>query len=143
MNVVDANVLIYAVNEDAPNHSTARDWLDRALGGHEPVGFAWSALLAFLRLTTHPGFFGRPLTVDEATAVIEGWLARPAALVVGPSPRHLSILRGLLAGRGAGGNAVGDAHLAALALEHGATVVSFDADFDRFAGLRWRQPGPL
>ena len=143
MNVVDANVLIYAVNEDAPNHAAARDWLDEALSGNEPIGFAWPALLAFLRLTTRPALFARPLTVLEATSVIEGWLARPAAVVLEPSPRHLPILRGLLIDRGAGGNAVGDAHLAALAMEHGATVVSFDADFDRFAGVRRRRPGQL
>lgn len=141
MRLVDANVLTYAVNEDAPLHARSRGWLDEALRGTEPIGFAWTVLLAFLRLTTRPGLFPRPLTTDEATGVIEAWLGRPMAVVVEPSPRHLPLLRGLLAGTGTAANLVGDAHLAALALEHGAVICSFDADFSRFEGVRWRRPG--
>ena len=141
MKIVDANVLIYAVNEDSPNHAQARSWLDDALQGAEPVGFAWSVLLAFLRLTTRSGLFPRPLGLDDAARVIEGWLSQPMAVVVEPTRRHLALLRGLLAGTGTAANLVGDAHLAALALEHGATICSFDADFDRFPGVRWRRPG--
>jgi toxin-antitoxin system PIN domain toxin len=140
--VVDANVLLYAVNEDAPQHRTARDWLDGALDGGEPVGFAWVALLAFLRLATNSSLFPRPLTAEEAAEVVELWLRRPAALVLHPGERHLSLLRGLLAHSGSAANLVNDAHLAALALEHGAEIVSFDRDFGRFAGLRWRLPAP-
>lgn len=140
MVIVDANVLIYAVNEDAPHHRVARTWLDAALAGAEPVGFPWTVLLAFLRLTTRPGLFPRPLTVEEATGVVESWLGRPATLTVEPTSRHLSILRGLLGGLGTGANLVGDAHLAALALEHGAEIVSYDADFGRFEGVRSRRP---
>lgn len=141
MTIVDANVLIYAVNEDAPHHRAARKWLDDALAGAEPVGFAWTVLLAFLRLTTRPGLFARPLTVEEAVGVVESWLGRPGAVTVEPSARHLSILRGLLGGLGTGANLVGDAHLAALALEHGAEIVSYDTDFGRFDGVRSRRPG--
>lgn len=140
MMIVDANVLIYAVNEDAPHHRVARKWLDDALAGTEPVGLSWTVLLAFLRLTTRPGLFPRPLTVEEAAGVVESWLERSAAVTVEPTPRHLSILRGLLGGLGTGANLVGDAHLAALALEHGAEIVSYDADFGRFEGVRSRRP---
>jgi toxin-antitoxin system PIN domain toxin len=138
--LVDANVLLYAINEDAPQHEVARGWLDGALGGREAVAFAWVVLLAFLRLSTRPGLFSRPLTVDEASAVAEGWLDRPAALTVSPTARHLGLLHGLLAGVGSAGNLVNDAHLAALAVEHGGEIVSFDGDFARFPGVRWRSP---
>jgi toxin-antitoxin system PIN domain toxin len=139
--IVDANVLLYAVNTAAPRHAQARAWLDGALAGREPVGFAWTVLLAFLRLTTHPAVFPRPLAVGEATEIVRAWLAQPAAIVVDPTPRHADLLAGLLAEAGTAANLVGDAHLAALALEHDAVVVSFDADFGRFAGLRRETPG--
>lgn len=140
MQVVDANVLIYAVNEDAPHHPVARGWLDTALGGQEPVGFAWVVLLAFLRLTTRRSVFPSPLTLPQAMGVLEAWLAQPAAILLQPTPRHLSLLHGLLAPLGTAGNHVNDAHLATLAIEHGAQVVSFDVDFSRFAGLRLHPP---
>lgn len=140
MKVVDANVLLYAVNEDAPHHRVARDWLDRALSGGEAVGLAWVSLLAFLRLSTRSGLFPRPLTVEEATGVVDLWLRQPAAIVVHPTARHLGVLSGLLGRHGMAANLVNDAHLAALAAEHGADVVSFDRDFDRFDGLRWHAP---
>jgi toxin-antitoxin system PIN domain toxin len=139
--IVDANVLLYAVNTAAPRHAEARAWLDAALAGREPVGFAWTVLLAFLRLTTHPAVFPRPLAVGEATEIVRAWLAQPAAIVVEPTPRHADVLAGLLAETGTGANLVGDAHLAVLALEHDAVLVSFDADFGRFAGLRRETPG--
>lgn len=140
MQLVDANVLLYAVNADVPQHEPARGWLDGALGGAEPVGFAWVVLLAFLRLATHSGVFPRPLTLEDAADVVELWLEQPAAVAVHPTARHLGLLRGLLAESGAAANLVNDAHLAALALEHGAEIVSFDRDFGRFAGVRLRVP---
>ncbi|MGH3048597.1 MAG: type II toxin-antitoxin system VapC family toxin [Gaiellaceae bacterium] len=140
MQLVDANVLLYAVDPDLPQHEAARGWLGEALAALEPVGFAWVVLLAFLRLSTHAGVFPRPLQVDEATGVVERWLSQPPALVVQPTGRHLALLRGLLAGSGSAANLVNDAHLAALALEHDAEIVSFDRDFARFEGVRWRSP---
>jgi toxin-antitoxin system PIN domain toxin len=141
MRVVDANVLLYAVNTSSSQHERSRNWLDGALGGPEPVGFAWTVLLAFLRLATHPAVFARPLTTAEAVGVIRDWLTRPAALVLEPTPRHIDLLAGLLRESGVAGNLVSDAHLAALAIEHDAIVVSFDADFGRFAGVRRVAPG--
>jgi uncharacterized protein len=140
--LVDANVLIYAVNADAPKHALAKTWLDGALTRGESVAFAWVVLLAFLRLCTNPALFRRPLSTDEASDVVAGWLARPSALVVHPTDHHLDLIRGSLASLGTAANLVSDAHLAALALEHGAEVISFDTDFARFPGLRWRAPDP-
>lgn len=141
MRLLDANVLLYAVNEAAPLHDRARGWLDDALRGPEPVAFAWTALLAFLRLATHPTVFARPLTPDQATDVVRAWLAQPAAVVLEPTERHAHILAGLLAEAGTAGNLVGDAHLAALAIEHRAAIATFDADFGRFTGIRLERPG--
>jgi toxin-antitoxin system PIN domain toxin len=105
------------------------------------VGFAWTVILAFLRLSTHPAVFPNPLTPSEAAEVVERWLEAPVAVTVDPTRRHLSLVRGLLEQAGSAGNLVGDAHLAALGLEHGASVVSFDRDFARFAGVRLVRPG--
>jgi uncharacterized protein len=138
--LVDANLLLYAVNEDAPLHGAAVTWLDPALAGREAVGFGWAVVLAFVRLSTHPGLFPNPLTPEQAFDVVESWLAQPASIVVDPTARHLGVLRGLLTQLGTAANLVSDAHLAALAVEHGAEIVSFDADFARFPGVRWRRP---
>ena len=142
MLLVDANVLIHAVNADSPNHRESRQWLDAALQGGEPVGFAWVALLAFFRVATNPAVLSDPLTVDEATDQVRAWVGAPGAIVVEPSPRHADILAGLLSGTGTAGNLVNDAHLAALATEHAGQIVTFDRDFGRFPGVRSRRPTP-
>ena len=141
MRLVDANVLLYAVNEDAPHHETAREWLDRALSGSEAVAFTWVVLLAFLRLSTRADLFHRPLEFDEAGEVVAHWLAAPPALVAHPTERHLALLLGLVQSSGSAGNLINDAHLAALALEYDAVVVSYDRDFGRFDGVRHELPG--
>lgn len=141
MRLVDANVLIYVVNESSVHHEPSRTWLDEALGGREPVGFAWTVLLAFLRLSTHPSVFARPLNPEEATGIVRAWLAQPAAVVVEPTGRHPDVLAGLLIEAGTAGNLVNDAHLAALSIEHAATITTYDAEFARFPGVRWARPG--
>lgn len=140
MVLVDANVLLHAVNAQAREHGASRRWLVQSLEGGEVVGFAWMVLLAFLRLATHPAVFPRPVTGQQAGSTIESWLGFPQAVVVEPTRRHLPLLNGLLAQTGTAGNLVSDAHLAALALEHDATVISFDRDFGRFEGVRCRLP---
>jgi uncharacterized protein len=139
--VVDANVLLYAVNRDSAHHRAAHAWLDGALAEGEGVGFAWTVLLAFLRLSTSRAIFAEPLSDADAVQCVEGWLAQPAAVVVSPTPRHLGILAGLLRDAGTAANLVNDAHLAALAVEHGASIASFDRDFRRFEGVRLLVPG--
>lgn len=141
MVVVDANVLLYAVDEASPHHEQSLSWLDDALSGTEGVGLAWIALLAFIRIATSALIFQTPLDTDSATEQLETWLGAPAAVVVQPTPRHATILRGLLRDTGTAGNLTTDAHLAALAIEHRADIVSYDRDFARFPGVRHRLPG--
>lgn len=143
MKIVDANVLLYAVNSASEHHGTSRRWLDGALSGGDTVGLAWVPLLAFMRLTTKVGLFPSPLSVGEATQRIAEWLAAPGAVAVGPTARHADILSGLLNPVGTGGNLVNDGHLAALAVEHRAAIVSYDSDFGRFGGVRWYTPDEL
>jgi toxin-antitoxin system PIN domain toxin len=142
MKLVDANVLLYAVNEDADLHETSRRWLDRALSGRDTVAFAWIALLAFVRLATKEGLFPSPLTLDEAMDRVDAWLAAAPAVVLEPTVEHPRLVRDLLRPIGVGGNLVNDAHLAALALEHRCAIISFDHDFDRFEGVRRVAPHP-
>jgi toxin-antitoxin system PIN domain toxin len=110
------------------------------LSGQETIGFPWNVLLAFLRLTTRPGLFRRPLSVRRAFDLMATWLNQTSATVVHPGPRHLTVLRDLLAPLGTGGNLTSDAHIAALAIEHGAALCSADSDFAKFHGLKWRNP---
>jgi len=140
MIVVDVNLLIYAVNEDSPDHKKAKSWLETAVSGTETVGLPWIVLLAFLRLTTRPGLFQKPLSVDAAFDLVDAWLQQPSITVPEPTARHLQTIRDLIAPLGTGGNLTSDAHLAALAIEHGAELCSTDNDFGRFNRLRWRNP---
>lgn len=141
MNLVDANVLLYAVNTDAPHHEASRRWLDDSLSGAATVGFAWLPLLAFLRLVTKSELFPSPLTPAQAFDRVDAWLSSPAAVIVEPTARHASLVRGFLEEVGSGGNLVNDAHLAALSVEHGGRVVSFDRNFARFSGVELLTPG--
>lgn len=141
MRLVDANVLIYATNSSSPQHSQARAWIEDALNGAETVGFCWVVLLAFLRITTRGAIMPSPLSVADACSVVKAWLAQPPSQVVHPTSRHAEILFNLLGVVGTGANLTTDAHLAALAIEHGAELWSFDGDFARFPGLAFRRLG--
>jgi uncharacterized protein len=138
--VPDLNLLLYAIDEEAAAHERAAAWLEETLSGTEAVGFAWIVLLGFLRISTNPRIYEKPMSAMEATDVIDGWLAQPVATLIQPTSRHAAILRELLEPLGAGGNLVSDAHLAALAIEHGAELHSRDNDFTRFPGVRWVDP---
>lgn len=140
MVIVDANVLLYAVDSTSSHHLESLNWLDAALGEGEVVGLAWSVLLAFIRLSTNRSIFPNPLSAERAVDQVESWVSAPASVIAEPSGRHLGLLRGLLSDAGTAGNLTTDAHLAALALEHGAVIVSYDRDFGRFAGVRHRLP---
>lgn len=140
MLLVDANVLVYAVDADSSHHVKARAWLEAALSGDRPVGFAWVVTLAFLRITTRAGILRRPLEADAALSYVDSWLSQPYAEAIVPGPRHWPILRGLLRAAGTAGNLTSDAHLAALAIEIGAPVVTTDHDFKRFPGVEVIDP---
>lgn len=136
----DANTLLYAVNTAAPQHGPALKALAEGFVAPRGVGFAWIALLAFLRLSTRRGIFPEALSVDDALRVVSHWLTHPNAQAIHPGERHAELLGQLLRAAGTGGNLTSDAQLAALALEHNATIVSFDRDFARFAEVSWMHP---
>jgi toxin-antitoxin system PIN domain toxin len=138
--VVDANVLLHAYNPSAPMHVPARTWLEAALSGDESIGLPWIVILAFLRIATNARAVERPLSIERACETVDELLACAPVHVLQPGPRHWSEVRRLLLQVGAAGNLVTDAHLAALAIEHGATLTSYDADFSRFEHLRWERP---
>lgn len=136
----DVNLLIYAHNEAAPRHAEALDWWNGCLRGPQAVGLAWVVMLGFVRITTHPKVFERPMTVDESLERIGEWLTLPHVQVLHPAERHFTGWAELLRGIGSAGNLTTDAHLAALAIERNCTLCSTDADFGRFPGLRWVNP---
>jgi hypothetical protein len=138
--LVDANLLVYARAASAPQHEPARAWLDQRLNGVAPVGIPWPSLLAFVRLMTNPRVFARPETPARAWTQVEQWLDCPPVWIPQPTERHREVLGLLLRGQSVRGNLVPDAHLAALAIEHGLTLCSTDGDFARFPGLRWEDP---
>ncbi len=140
MILVDANILLYAVNSAAAEHEKARRWLDACLSGTEEIAFAWPVILAFLRIATHPGLFPRPLSMKTATAKMDAWLGQPVARMLDPSAGHWNRFADLLNQTKCSGNLVQDAHLAALTLESGAALCSTDADFSRFPELNVRNP---
>jgi toxin-antitoxin system PIN domain toxin len=138
--LLDANVLLYAYHRRAPQHARCRAWLETALSGSTPVRLAWMTILAFLRISTSPRVFERPLTLAEAEAAVTGWLSVPHVATLEPGERYWAVLCDLLARGQASGPLVMDAALAALALEHGGMLCTTDADFARFPGLRTLNP---
>jgi uncharacterized protein len=138
--LVDVNVLVYASNAEAEEHSSSRVWLDRQLSGPAAVGLPWVSLLGFLRIATNPRAFRSPLTMASAWQQVTDWLSAEPAWTPAPTDRHAAVLSKLLSLPGLHGNLVPDAHLAALAIEHGLTLCSTDGDFARFPGLSWRNP---
>lgn len=138
--LVDANVLIAAVDRSNRHHAQAAEWLTEQLNGPTRVGLPWPSLLAFLRITTHPRAFARPLDAATAWKQITDWLAPSVAWIPGPGPTHAEILGRLVTTHGTTGNLVPDVHLAALAIEHGLVVASADTDFARFPDVRWVNP---
>lgn len=140
MILIDVNLLVYAVFADSVRHDVAREWLDATLGGTETVALPWAVLAGFVRVSTNPRATSNPLTVDEAIVYLDEWLALPIVQVIGPTRRHREEFARMLRGAKATGNLVSDAQLAALAIEHGCTLVSTDDDFLKFPGLRWFNP---
>jgi len=138
--IPDVNLLLYAYDSSSKPHALARDWWQQVLSGSEPVRLAWVTVLGFVRISTHTRVFARPLSLAEATEVVDAWWTQPVVDVIEPGPRHWSILAGLLRSAGKAANLTTDAHLAALAIEHGGKVCSSDSDFRRFPDLRFENP---
>ncbi|MDQ7784899.1 MAG: type II toxin-antitoxin system VapC family toxin [Desulfomonilaceae bacterium] len=140
MILVDANILLYAEDSLHPHHDKARTWWDNQLSGSEIVCVCWTVLSAFIRIGTNPRVFEHPLSLEQAIARVQSWLDQPCTRVVRPTERHWVILQQLLREGQAVANLVSDAHLAALAIEHGCILASTDSDFARFSKLKWRNP---
>ena len=140
MILVDANLLLYAYDPRAAQHQASRIWLESRLSGSALVRFAWLTVWAFLRISSNPRVFERPLSMAEAEGHVSSWLAQPSAGILEPGERHWEILRQLTREGQASGPLVTDAALAAIAIEHGATLCTTDRDFARFPGLTWTNP---
>jgi toxin-antitoxin system PIN domain toxin len=138
--LVDANLLLYAHDRSSPVHERAHRWFTGILDGPEPVGFSWIAVLAFLRISTSPKIFQDPFSIEDAIKAVDYWLSQPAATLLTTGEDHWPILRDLLLSTGIKGRGVTDAHLAALAIEHDATVLTRDGDFAQFPNLRAINP---
>ena len=140
MIIPDINLLIYAYNDQAPQHLLARRWWEELLNGQTPVGLPWIAISGFIRLMTHPRILVTPLDVPSTLGHVRAWLEQPPVRVVHPGSRFEQLFLGFLARHGTAGNLTTDAQLAALAVEHHAELHSTDHDFARFDGLRWLNP---
>jgi uncharacterized protein len=138
--IVDANVLLYAVDTGSPFHQSARDWLESSLNEPARVGLPWASLLAFQRISTHPRASVSPLSPGQAWSFVADWLDADATWIPVPGERHAEILHDLIVAGDLRGNLVTDAHLAALAIEHGVGICSADSDFARFPQISWVNP---
>jgi len=138
--LVDANLLLYAHDRSSPVHEPAHRWLTEALSGLEPIGLSWPTLLAFLRITTNPKIFRSPFSIQEAVSIVDDWLSQPNIHLLHAGEDHWTVLRDLLLETGVTAKLIMDAHLAALAIEHGAVLLTRDGDFDLFEELRTRNP---
>ena len=139
MILIDANLLVYAVSPSLPQHAAASAWLDARLNGAARVGLPWPSILAFLRLVTNPRLFSPPVAFADAWKQVEEWLERPCVWIPTPTEDHPVALAPLIR-QCTDSRLIPDAHLAAIAIEHGLTLVSTDGDFARFKGLRWENP---
>jgi hypothetical protein len=138
--LVDANLVLYAEDASSPQHEGARIWWDAQLSGASPVCLSWGVLCAFIRISTNSRVYERPLDLDQAMSRVQSWLDQPCVRLVHPTERHWTVLQSLLKEGQALGNLVTDAHLAALAVQHGCTLMSTDGDFARFSKLKWSNP---
>jgi uncharacterized protein len=138
--LLDANILLYAYDSSSPHHSTCRSWFDAELNSEETIALPWQTLLAFVRIATNPRAVRQPLSGPDACAIVNSWLERLNVAVVAAGDRFWEIFQAQVSDAQVSGPLVTDAALAALALEHGATLCSTDSDFRRFRGLKLLDP---
>lgn len=136
----DVNVLVHAYNTGAANHPQARAWWERTLSDPEPVALPWVVILGYVRIMTNPRVLPRPVAVVDAARDVRSWLGCPQVTIIQPLEKHADLFFGFITTLGKGANLTTDAHLAALAIEHGARIASTDTDFARFNGVRWFNP---
>jgi uncharacterized protein len=141
MIIPDANVLVYAYDTSSPFHEKSKLWWESEINGGGSIGIPWAVTIAFLRVITHPRVFMHPIPIQEAIAIVQSWYKQPSVVPLDPGSRHLVLLVELLEQIQIGGKLVHDAHLAALAREYRAQIVSYDRDFERFSGVSIRSPG--
>ncbi|MEE8399415.1 MAG: type II toxin-antitoxin system VapC family toxin [Desulfobacterales bacterium] len=140
MILVDANLLLYAVDALHPHHEKARSWWDGQLSGTGTICLCWTVLSAFIRIGTNPRVFEHPLSLEQALSQVQSWIDQPCTRVIRPTEQHWTVFKQVLMEGQAVANLVTDAHIAALAIEHGCELVSTDSDFARFPKLKWRNP---
>ena len=140
MILVDANILLYAEDALHPMNEKARNWWDKTLSGTDPVCLCWIVLAAFIRIGTNRRVFEGPLSIAQAVSRVQSWLDQPCTRIIRPTDRHWETFRKVLIDGQATANLVTDAHIVALAIEHGCRVASTDADFSRFPRLKWYNP---
>lgn len=140
MILVDANILLYAEDQLSPQHGVARAWWDAQLSGPSPVCLCWTVINAFIRIGSNARVFEHPLSLAQAIKRVQSWLDQPCTRLIAPTDRHWAVLQQLLNDGQALGNLVTDAHLAALAVQHGCELMSTDADFARFPRVKWTNP---
>jgi len=140
MILVDANILLYAEDKLSPHHEEARLWWDTQLSGESPVCLCWYIITAFIRISTNRRIFHRPLTIEHAVQRIQSWIDQPCLRIIYPTESHWQLFQTMLQEGQANANLVPDAHLAALAIEHGCVLYSTDSDFSRFPKLKWKNP---
>ncbi|HMK66534.1 MAG TPA: type II toxin-antitoxin system VapC family toxin [Thermodesulfobacteriota bacterium] len=140
MILVDANILLYAEDKENLHHEKARQWWDAQLSGVSPVCLCWTVIKAFIRIGTNSRIFERPLSLEQSIFRVQSWLDQPCTRIINPTARHWTVFQKMLSEGQAAGNLVTDAHLAALASEHGCELISTDTDFSRFPGIKWRNP---
>lgn len=140
MKIIDLNILLYAINPSVEHHQVVHSWWESALNGEEGLGLTWLVLSGFVRITTNPRIFPKPLVIDHALLKIDNWLRHDNITLIQETKDHWTIFRELVENSGAAGNLTTDAHLAAIAISHGATLISCDSDFSRFKSIRWFNP---
>ena len=140
MMLIDTNILLYAANRAAPEHDRASEWLETQLNGTTRVGLPWESLAGFYRIATNPRAMRRPMRGPEAWQIVQDWLRAPVSWIPAPTERHAEVLGGLVERYRVTGTLVSDAHLAAIALQHGLEICSADTDFARFTEVSWRNP---
>jgi len=136
----DANVILYAYNEDAPQHKKAKEWLEHQLSSPTMFGLSWQVITAFLRISTNHKAFPVPFDLQEATEIVDEWIEHPKVNIIVPTENHWKIFRSLISEGQTNAALMMDAHLAALSIEHGATLVTTDRDFTRFSNLKTLNP---